>query len=67
VAIQPLTGKVGKIKARKFKSMDYSDPVTNAVAVEFESSFTKVPAAAETIILKLEADGKWHVASYSIN
>jgi D-alanyl-D-alanine carboxypeptidase len=65
--IQSLTGKVGKMKTRRFKSIDYSDPEAEMVAVDFESSFTKIQTASETIILKLEADGKWHLSSYSIN
>jgi D-alanyl-D-alanine carboxypeptidase len=65
-ALQPLIGKTGKIKARKLKSLEYSDPEAQTIAVEFESSFTKVAPATEIVILKLEADGKWRVASYSI-
>jgi hypothetical protein len=51
-AIQPFAGKVGKIKKRKFKSVDYSDPETETPIVEFESSFTKISSASEIIILK---------------
>jgi D-alanyl-D-alanine carboxypeptidase len=65
-AIQPFIGKVGKIKARKFRGIDFSDPETESVVIDFESSFTKLATAYEIVILKLEADRKWHVASYSI-
>jgi D-alanyl-D-alanine carboxypeptidase len=65
-ALQPLTGKTGKIKARKLKGLQYSDPEAQTIAAEFESSFTKIATASEIVILKLEADGKWRVASYSI-
>ena len=64
-ALQPFMRKVGKIKARKLKGVEYSDPEAEAVAVDFESSFTKLATAFETVMLKLE-DGKWRVASYSI-
>jgi D-alanyl-D-alanine carboxypeptidase len=66
-ALQPFLGTVGKIKSRSFKSVDYSDPETETVAVDFESVFAKVPTAVETVILKLEKDGRWRVASYSIH
>lgn len=62
--LQPFLGKAGKLKSRKFKSVIYSDSET--VIVDFDSSFAKVPATTETIILKLEQDGKRRVASYSI-
>jgi D-alanyl-D-alanine carboxypeptidase len=66
-ALQPLLRKAGKVKSRRLKSVEYSEPTADAVAVDFESSFAKTPNASETVILKLEADGKWHVASYSIH
>ena len=65
-ALRPLLGKVGKLKTRKFKSADYSDPLGQTVAVDFESSFTKIPDAVEIVTLKLEADGNWRVTGYSI-
>ena len=67
VALHPLLEKTGKFKSRTFKSIGYSDPETETVAVDFESSFAKSGPAAETIILELEKDGQWHVASYSIH
>ncbi len=63
-ALQPFFEKTGKFKSRKLKSVVYSD--NEKVAVDFESLFKKLPMAIETIILKLEKDGKWRVASYSI-
>jgi hypothetical protein len=63
---QPLRGKLGRLKARKFKSADYTDAQGKTVALNFESSFEGFATASEIVILKLEADGKWHVASYSI-
>ena len=63
-ALQPLLKKAGAVKSRKLKSVIYSDSET--VAVDFESSFTKFPLSGETVILKLEKDGKWRVASYTI-
>lgn len=64
LALQPLIKKVGSVKSRKFKSVVFTSGET--VAVDFESSFTKLPTAFETIILKLEKDDKWRIASYSI-
>jgi D-alanyl-D-alanine carboxypeptidase len=64
-ALQPLLKKAGAFKSRKLKSVIYSDSET--VAVDFESSFAKVPQASETVILKLEKDGVWRVASYTIS
>lgn len=66
-ALQPLLKKAGRVKARRLKSVEYSDPVAETVAVDFESSFTKTSPASETVILKLEKDGNWRVASYSIH
>jgi Protein of unknown function (DUF4019) len=66
-ALQPLLKKAGRVKARRLKSVQYSDPVAETVAVDFESSFTKTSPASETVILKLEKDGNWRVASYSIH
>jgi hypothetical protein len=34
--------------------------------VDFESSFSKIPEAIETVIFTLEKDGQWRVATYSI-
>ena len=62
--LQPFLAKAGKLKSRKLKSVIYSDSET--VIVDFDSSFAKVPATTETIILKLEQDGKRRVSSYSI-
>jgi D-alanyl-D-alanine carboxypeptidase len=65
-ALQPLIDKVGKIKTRKFKNIDYSEPEADIVVVDTESSFTKLASTSEIVILKLEADRKWHIASYWI-
>lgn len=62
--LEPLLKKVGKFKSRKLKSIFSTDSET--VATDFESSFTKLSLATETIILKREKDGKRRVASYSI-
>jgi hypothetical protein len=59
-------GKVGKVKARRLRSVDYADPDAGTVALNFESTFEKVKSAEEIIILKPEG-GAWRVASYSIH
>ncbi len=63
-ALQPFLKKVGKVKSRKLKSILPTDSET--FVIEFESSFSTLTPATETIILKREKDGKPHVASYSI-
>ena len=55
----------GKVKVRTLKSVVFSEP--GKIAVDFDSSFSKLKVATETVFLKLEKDGKWHVSSYSIN
>ena len=64
-ALEPFLMKVGKFKSRKFKSIVSSEP--SVIAVDFDSSFSKLKVATETVFLKLEKDGKWRVSSYSIN
>lgn len=66
-ALQPLLAQVGKMKSRKFKSIDYADPVADTVAVDFDSSSNKSPALKETVTLTREKDGQWHVTGYSIH
>lgn len=63
-ALAPLAKEAGRLKSRKFKSVMYSEEKT--VAVDFESSFSKIPEAIETVILTLEKDGQWRVTTYSI-
>jgi D-alanyl-D-alanine carboxypeptidase len=62
--LQNFVKKIGKFKLRKIKSIVSTDSET--IAIDFESSFAKLPSATETIILKREKDGKRRVASYSI-
>ena len=64
-ALEPFLKKVGKLKVRKLKSVVASEP--GVIAVDFDSSFSKLKVATETVFLKLEKDGKWHISSYSIS
>jgi len=57
--------KSGKFNSRKLKSIIYSNPESKSIAVDFESSFSKLPTASETLILELE-NGVWKVGSYSL-
>ena len=66
-ALRPLLNKVGRAKTRRLKGVAYLDPAAGTVAVDFESSFTKVSPAFETVILEPGADGVWRVVSYSIH
>ncbi len=59
-------GKVGKLKARRLRSVDYADPEAGTVALNYDSSFEKVKSAEEIVILKPEG-GAWRVASYTIH
>jgi D-alanyl-D-alanine carboxypeptidase len=62
--LQPFLKKVGNFKSRKLKSVIATEAET--VTIDYESSFGKLPAAVETLILKREAEDQWRVASYSI-
>ena len=64
-AMEPFLKKVGKLKSRNLKSIVSSEP--GMIAVDFDSSFSKLKVATETVFLKLGEDGKWHISSYSIN
>ena len=64
-ALEPFLKTAGKIKVRTLKSVVSSEP--GKIAVDFDSSFLKLKVATETVFLKLETDGKWHISSYSIN
>lgn len=66
-AMTQFLSKVGRLKSRRLRSVDYADPDAGTVALDFESSFEKLPAAVEVVILKPEAGGAWRVASYSIH
>jgi Protein of unknown function (DUF4019) len=63
--LQPALQQVGALKARRLKSIGYSDPEAETVAVEFDSSFAKAPQITEIVSLKLEKDGRWRIAGYS--
>lgn len=64
--LQPFLGKAGKIKTRRFKSVEYSDPEKETVSVDFESSSTKLSTITEIVTLELGKDGKWRVSGYSL-
>ena len=64
-ALDPFLKKTGKFRKRQLKSVVYSEP--DVIAVDFDSVFSKLPVATETVFLKLESDDKWRVSSYSIN
>ena len=57
--------QAGRVKNRKFVSIFYSDPVAETVTVRYESSFSKAPSAAETLVFEKQG-GEWRVSSYSI-
>ncbi|MFL6336829.1 MAG: serine hydrolase [Pyrinomonadaceae bacterium] len=65
-AIGQLLGKVGKLKERRLRNVDYSDPDAGTVSVNFDSSFEKAQSAEEIVILKPEG-GAWRVSSYTIH
>jgi hypothetical protein len=57
--------RAGKLKLRTFKSAFYSAPDSKSVAVDFESQFTKLDKASESVSLTLE-NGVWKVAGYTL-
>jgi len=57
--------RAGKVKLRTFKSAFYSAPDSKSVAVDFESQFTKLDKASESVSLTLE-NGVWKVAGYTL-
>jgi D-alanyl-D-alanine carboxypeptidase len=63
-ALKPLLSKTGALKHRTLKSATQTEP--DAITVNFESSFEKLPIGREIVLLKRGADGKWSVSSYSI-
>ena len=64
--IHTFLDRTGKLKSRKLRSVVYSDPDAEIVAVDFESSFGKVATGSETILLQLE-NGEWKIASYTVH
>jgi D-alanyl-D-alanine carboxypeptidase len=64
--IHTFLDRTGKLKSRKLRSVAYSDPDSEIVAVDFESSFGKVPTGSETVLLELE-NGEWKIASYTVH
>jgi len=64
IALKPLLSKAGAIKDRRFRSIVRIE--ADLVTVDLASSFSKAPAANETVVLKNE-QGKWRVSSYSIH
>jgi len=57
--------KAGKFNSRKLTAIVYSNPESKSIAIDFESSFSKLPTASETLTLELE-NGVWKVESYSL-
>jgi len=66
VRMQQFLGQAGRIKSRKFASINYSDPVTDTVTIRYQSSFSKVPTASETLVFEKQG-GEWRLSSYSIH
>lgn len=64
-ALEPFLKKTGKFKKRQLRSVVYSEP--DVIAVDYDSVFSKLPAASETVFLKHEADGNWRISSYSVH
>ena len=58
--------RTGKLKSRKLRSVAYSDPDAETVAVDFESSFGKMATGSETVLLELE-NGEWKITSYTVH
>jgi D-alanyl-D-alanine carboxypeptidase len=55
----------GKLKARKLVNITSSKSGRKLVAVQFDTEFSKLPSATESIVLEFE-DGEWRITNYSI-
>lgn len=55
----------GKLKSRKLVTITSPRPERKLVAVQFDTEFSKLASATESIVLELE-DGQWRITSYSI-
>ena len=64
--MRQFVGQAGQVKSRKSAGIFYSDPATEEVTVKYESSFSKLPTASETIVFVKE-NGEWRLTSYSIH
>ena len=58
--------QVGRLKSRKLVSIVYSDPETETVTIQYESTFSNTAAASEMLVFEKQA-GEWRVSSYSIH
>lgn len=58
--------QTGEFKTRKFVSVMYSDPQAETVAIRYESSFSKLRTATETLLLEKQS-GEWRISSYSVH
>ena len=66
VRMQQFLSQAGRVKSRTFNSIFYSDPVAETVTIRYDSSFSKLPKATETLVLEKQS-GEWRVSSYSIH
>jgi D-alanyl-D-alanine carboxypeptidase len=57
--------KAGKLKSRKVKLMSFTSAASNAVVIEFESSYSKLPNASESITF-VQENGVWKLSAYSL-
>jgi D-alanyl-D-alanine carboxypeptidase len=55
----------GKLKARKLVSITSARSGRKLVSVQFDTEFSKLPTATESIVLEFE-DGEWRITNYSI-
>ena len=66
VRMRQFLDQAGRVKSRTFNSIFYSDPVAETVTIRYDSSFSKLPKATETLVLEKQS-GEWRVSSYSIH
>jgi D-alanyl-D-alanine carboxypeptidase len=64
-ALQPFQQQAGKYRSRKLKSIFSANP--ELISVDWDSSFTKMAAVTETVLLRRSGDGGWVIASYTLH
>jgi len=69
--VAPVRQKTGALVGRKLKQARYTtkipgSPAGDRVIVQFDSEFTNLKAASETVTAVLDKDNRWRVAKYVV-
>lgn len=63
--IKAFVDRAGKVKSRKVRLMSFTSAASNAVVIEFESSYSKMPNASESLTF-VQENGVWKLSAYSL-